>query len=38
MKLRKPKLTRKDIRQRMAEMERLGLVKFPKKYGISTKP
>ncbi len=32
MTLRKPKLTRAIIRQRLAEMERLGLIKYPKNY------
>ena len=34
MHLRKLKLTREMIRQRMAEMERLGLIKYPKKYAL----
>jgi hypothetical protein len=34
MQLRKPKLTRAVIRQKIAEMERLGLIKFPKKYAL----
>lgn len=32
MQPRKPKLTREMIRQRLAEMERLGLIKFPKNH------
>lgn len=32
MALRKPKLTREIIRQRIAEMERLGLIRFPKNH------
>lgn len=30
MELRKLRLTREEIRQRLAEMERLGLMRFPK--------
>jgi hypothetical protein len=32
MTLRKPKLTRAIIRQKIAELERLGLVKYPKSH------
>lgn len=32
MQLRKQMLTREMIRQRMAEIERLGLIKYPKGY------
>ena len=35
MQLRKQKITREIIRQRMAEMERLGLIKYPKKHGMA---
>lgn len=31
MQLRKSKLTREIIRQRIAEAERLGLIKYPQK-------
>jgi hypothetical protein len=34
MHLRKLRLTREMIRQRMAEMKRLGLIKYPKKHAL----
>lgn len=34
MRIQKLRLTRKIIRQRIAEMERLGLIKHPKKHAL----